>query len=504
MRNKSLFWAIFFVVCIQFQFAHAQWTPSGVPDPKKQGNSYVSDPDGFLDAETIRQLNGEIAEIDAQSGIEFAIVMLNEISYEWEVFDFAVELFTEWGIGKKDRDNGLLLLLVMDTHDWRFVSGYGVEGLFTDALLWNLGDQYIVPYFRKSDYAGGLTAVTAKIKEIATSEDAQIMAKYYTEYESWWDTWRIWMWALWGLFFLYGMISFLRKKRYSPPTKVKLYQVEKDQKHSRIIPEGKQKVNVWAENRTLKFIAIYMLSALIPALSMYYGEVLSNPSMNSFIGLYVYLLILSLIIQWRINKNVKSISNDNIENFFTLRSANELIGLRVFLFPVPFLIYYFIYRYQLKSLKTGKVNCPICNTSAAQATPGMYEEILKKNQLFERKIKSVDHRLYQCMNLHTVEVPFPGRRYSGFSECSKCGTRAKRQTRNRTISSPTYSSTGKGEREYTCEFCGNKTYSTYVIPKRTRSSSSGGSRSGGSWSGGGGGGSWGGGSTGGGGAGGRW
>jgi uncharacterized protein len=500
MRNKLILCLIFFqLVAVS---AYSQWTPYDIPNPKPVDNSYVSDPDGFLDASTIRQLNNEISQIETQSGIEFAIVIVNQISNEWDVFGFAVELFTEWGIGKKDRDSGLLLFLVMDTHDWRFVSGYGVEGLFTDALLWNLGDQYIVPYFRQSDYAGGLIAVTEKIKEIATSEDAQLMAKYYTDYQPWWETWRLWMWALWGLFFISGFISFLRQKKYYAPHKVKLYKVEKNKTHSQIIPDGKQKVHIWAADKTTKFISIYMLSALIPAMSMYYGDFFSNPAKNSFIGLYAFLMLFSLIIQWKINNNAGKISNDNIEKYFTLKNANKSIGFRVFLFPVPFLFYYFMYRHRLKTLKNGSISCPICQTQALPASSDIYEKVLEKPKLFERKIKSIDHRVFQCLNLHTVEVPFPGRRHSAFKECSKCGTLAMRQTRNRTVSSPTYTSTGTGEREYTCKFCAHKSYTTYVIPMRTRSSSSGGSSSGGSSSGGGG--SWGGGSTGGGGAGGRW
>ncbi|MCB0729341.1 MAG: hypothetical protein KDD00_17895 [Ignavibacteriae bacterium] len=65
----------------------------------------------------------------------------------------------------------------------------------------------------------------------------------------------------------------------------------------------------------------------------------------------------------------------------------------------------------------------------------------------------------------------------------------------------TYTSTGKGQKTYTCKHCGDITYSTFTIAMKTASSGSG---SGGSGGGGGGGGSFGGGSSGGGGAGSSW
>jgi uncharacterized protein len=267
--------------------------------------------------------------------------------------------------------------------------------------------------------------------------------------------------------------------------------------HAIIFPEGKQKVDIWGGDKAMKFISIYMMSAVVPAMAMYYDDFFSNPAKNSFIGLYGFLLVLSIIMQLKINRNVNSIANDNIEKFFTLKTANKSLGVRVFFFPLPFLLYYIGYRFQMNSLKNGTVTCPICSTKSSPMAFESAKGLLSEKKIFEQKIKSIDHKVFQCLNLHTVEVPFPGRR--DFKVCTSCGTKAVRQTRNRTVTSPTYYSTGTGEREFTCKFCKHKTYTTYVIPVKTKSSSS----SGGS-SGGGGGGSWGGGRTGGGGAGGKW
>ncbi len=497
MKQKILIFSFFFSF-LSFHLFSA-WTPETVPDPKKEpGAGYVADPDNYLSHQSINDLNTICRRIENETGVQYAIVVLENIDYKWDAFKFGVDLFTHWGIGEKGKDNGLLLLIVMGTRDWRFITGYGLEGLLTDALLKSLGEGFIVPYFREGLYDTGLIKVSEKIEEIVTSEDAESLIKYYSAYEEWWHTWRIWIWLIWGIIFLLGFIGFLKKSNYKAPKKTSLYSTEVvDKSHSRIIPDEAKKVDVWGGDRTLKFASIYMLSAIVPAMSMYFDDFFSNPAKNSFIGLYAFLLGLSSIIQLRINSNVNKITNDNIGKYFTLKKSNGALAARAIFFPFPFLLYAIGYRFQLKSLKNSAVICPICKTHAMPSKDNsLYSNILSKSKLFEKKIKSVDHRIFQCLNMHTVEVPFPGSR--SYTKCNSCGTLAVRQTRNRTITHATYSSSGTGEREYTCKFCGNKTYSTYTIPMKTRSSSSSGSGSSG------GGGSWGGGRTGGGGAGGRW
>ena len=155
VRTIILFLLLFLVA----RSLTAQWEPQTVINQRSIDNSYVSDADGNLDAAEIEQLNQILRQTEAETGVQFAIVVLNEISEKWEIMGFGVELFNTWGIGQKDKDNGLLLLIVKNKHDWRFFSGYGVEGTLPDALLNRLGETYIVPAFRAENYGKGLIDV---------------------------------------------------------------------------------------------------------------------------------------------------------------------------------------------------------------------------------------------------------------------------------------------------------------------------------------------------------
>ena len=93
--------------------------------------------------------------MEQQSGVEAAVVMLPSIGDE-EPFDFAQSLFRHWGIGKKGKDNGVLVLFVMDRRVVRFHTGYGLEGTLTDALCKRIQQRYMVPAFREGNWDKGM------------------------------------------------------------------------------------------------------------------------------------------------------------------------------------------------------------------------------------------------------------------------------------------------------------------------------------------------------------
>lgn len=60
------------------------------------------------------------------------------------------------GIGKAGKDNGVLILLVMETHDWAIEVGYGCEGQLTDAECGRIGRDIMTPYFKDGNFGDGL------------------------------------------------------------------------------------------------------------------------------------------------------------------------------------------------------------------------------------------------------------------------------------------------------------------------------------------------------------
>lgn len=142
-----------------------------VPNPKKNGaNGFISDPNGIILNGEKFKLNKKLWRIENNTTVQIAIVVLPSIGQEIPK-DFAVKLFEEWGIGQSDKDNGLLILTVMDQRRTEFEVGYGLEPILTDLVCHRIGTDEIVPYFKKGEFGKGFIAATNRIEEIVNNPD---------------------------------------------------------------------------------------------------------------------------------------------------------------------------------------------------------------------------------------------------------------------------------------------------------------------------------------------
>ena len=98
---------------------------------KPQG--YVSDFAGVVDAGAKEQLERYCTRVETATGAQIALVTLPTLQGE-PVEDVANSLFRAWGIGKKGKDEGILLLLVIGDHKSRLEVGYGLEPIIPDGF----------------------------------------------------------------------------------------------------------------------------------------------------------------------------------------------------------------------------------------------------------------------------------------------------------------------------------------------------------------------------------
>lgn len=159
------------VLCSFTGFAFAtEYTVSTVPNPKTTDkHAFVSNPDGILKAETVQQMNVSLDSLEAQTGAEVAIVAVNSIGAN-EIKPFATDLFKTWGIGKTKKDNGLLVLFVLDQRKVTFETGYGLEGVLPDAICKRIQYQSMIPEFKNGNYDAGLLAAVQRINSIIRKE----------------------------------------------------------------------------------------------------------------------------------------------------------------------------------------------------------------------------------------------------------------------------------------------------------------------------------------------
>jgi uncharacterized protein len=142
--------------------------PAGASLPA-QPVGRVSDFAGVMQPAARQRLEAVLAELDRKTTAELAVVTMRSVP-DGDVETAAVELFEKWGIGKKDKDNGALILCAVDDRRIRIEVGYGLEGVLPDAKVGRIVDQQILPRFRAGDFAGGIEAGAVTISGVIAAD----------------------------------------------------------------------------------------------------------------------------------------------------------------------------------------------------------------------------------------------------------------------------------------------------------------------------------------------
>ena len=117
----------------------------------------VVDAADLLDASTEASLTRALATFEESSG-GTQIVVATVASLEGQAIEtYGYQLGRRWGIGQRGEDTGALLLVAPEERQVRIEVGYGLEGLLTDAISWDIIQGRILPEFRQGDFEAGVT-----------------------------------------------------------------------------------------------------------------------------------------------------------------------------------------------------------------------------------------------------------------------------------------------------------------------------------------------------------
>ena len=140
------------------------------PTPYKYVNDYV----GVLDSETVEKIVAVGKELEKKTTAQVVVVVVPSLS-GLTVEEYANRLFREWGIGQKEKNNGVLLLVAMSDRKVRIEVGYGLEGAIPDGKAGRILDEYVIPYFKEGEYDKGIYyGYLAIAKEVAREYGVEI------------------------------------------------------------------------------------------------------------------------------------------------------------------------------------------------------------------------------------------------------------------------------------------------------------------------------------------
>ncbi len=140
-----------------FSSAYAQDVPTLIP--------YVTDLAGVIDDSYESKINEYLSNLEATTTAEIAVLTVSTVKPSY-MEKYAVEVFEKNGIGRADKDNGVLIVVAVDDREWRIEVGYGMEGDLNDAKAGRIGRTYMVPYFQNGQYGEGIYLTVTTIGEI--------------------------------------------------------------------------------------------------------------------------------------------------------------------------------------------------------------------------------------------------------------------------------------------------------------------------------------------------
>lgn len=384
-----------------------EFTIQDVPDPKRTGGGYVSDPTNIISFEERQTLNQLISQLEGNSTAQMAVVILPSIGQEVPK-SFATALFNDWGLGQQDVDNGLLLLVVMDQRRSEIETGYGLEAVLPDVVCYRILLDELVPRFQKQEYGQGLIQTVSRLKHLL--EDPAALEE-------------------------------IRAAESGPKQKFLFgYRVH-------------------------PFLYWYIIAAVL-----------------FHIGITAWIMI------------TLGNKEDLYDKYRHVRYVQGIFYM--FLFPVPYILFYFIIRRVSNKLRNQPRFSKLNGKPMRKLTEEEEDEYLEQGQTTEESLGVVDYDVWVTEDLDDVMILKYAKRFAAYSKCPKCNYQTYHLAQTQTLRRASYSHSGKEKQIYECKNCDYINSKIVIIPMKTRSSSSSG--------GGGGGGGWGGGSSGGGGGGASW
>lgn len=172
---------------------------------------FVTDNADIISPEYEQKITELAKQIEQNTTAEIAVVTINSlegISKE----QYALELFEQAGIGKEDKDNGLLILVALEERQYRFEVGYGLEGSIPDASKVNIGIRIIEPNFKQGEYGKGIYESLVVVKGMLEN-DPEIISKYQSQYYPQRRASTIKLWFYLFFFFLFFISGFLGRRR---------------------------------------------------------------------------------------------------------------------------------------------------------------------------------------------------------------------------------------------------------------------------------------------------
>lgn len=129
----------------------------------------VTDATGTLTGAQKATLEQTLKDFEAKKGAQISVLIVPTTEPE-TIEQYSIRVVDQWKLGRKNVDDGALLIVAKNDRSLRIEVGYGLEGALTDATSHRIIDETIVPRFRQGDFYGGVSAGVGSIMRVVSGE----------------------------------------------------------------------------------------------------------------------------------------------------------------------------------------------------------------------------------------------------------------------------------------------------------------------------------------------
>lgn len=164
MRKLGWLWLITLIITVTGWKVQAQEIPPR-PNPPRLVNDFA----GVLLREEADMLESKLITYNDSTSTQIAVVTVKTTG-NYDVSEVALKILREWGVGTKDKNNGIVLLVAVEDRKIRIETGTGMEGTIPDAIANRIIDQVIAPNFKEGHYYQGIDEGVDKLIQAAAGE----------------------------------------------------------------------------------------------------------------------------------------------------------------------------------------------------------------------------------------------------------------------------------------------------------------------------------------------
>jgi uncharacterized protein len=145
-------------------------TQSQFPRP----TGWVNDFAGMIDIKNQQQISNLCHELDAKANAQIAVVTIDSLGGT-SIGDYAHSLFNDWGIGHKEDNRGMLILLAKTYRKYYIAEGRGFEKLFPNDRVAAIGKK-VIPDLREQHYSNAVLKTAEEIAGIIAQERKVVLS----------------------------------------------------------------------------------------------------------------------------------------------------------------------------------------------------------------------------------------------------------------------------------------------------------------------------------------